>query len=128
MIEKIVLDVGGVRMTTTKSVLLRSPFFRGKLDEWNNVDEIFIDQDPKIFSHVLNYLRDPIYVVPKKYRENFDRLLQYYSTPTSHSNELNENNTNVRVTDDGTIESSTYVQHTRENDLSIWDLIRNFSL
>jgi hypothetical protein len=40
-----------------------------------NSEVIFIDRSAKIFEHVLNYLRDPTYLYPKKYLSE----LQYYN-------------------------------------------------
>lgn len=40
-----------------------------------NSEVIFIDRSPKIFEHVLNYLRDPTYMYPKKYMSE----LNYYN-------------------------------------------------
>jgi len=40
-----------------------------------NSEVIFVDRSPKIFEHVLNYLRDQTYLYPKKYLSE----LQYYN-------------------------------------------------
>jgi hypothetical protein len=40
-----------------------------------NSEVIFIDRSGKIFEHVLNYLRDPTYIYPKKYLSE----LYYYN-------------------------------------------------
>ncbi|PZD34285.1 K-tetra multi-domain protein [Pyrenophora tritici-repentis] len=61
----ITLDVGGRKFRTTKAVLSTSPYFANLFNRWEDYAEIqadgslFIDVDPEIFPHLLNYLRRP---------------------------------------------------------------------
>lgn len=41
--------------------------------------EIFVDCDPKIFRHILNFIIVPDYIVPDKYAHNVQKMLDYYS-------------------------------------------------
>ena len=53
--ETVVLNVGGILYTSTRSTLSRSPLLKQLLVE--NSNELFIDRDPSSFFFVLNYLR-----------------------------------------------------------------------
>ena len=70
------LNVGGrVNLTTHKSTLLKSSFFKLMFDFTPDTQQpIFIDCDPEGFQHVLEYLRFGNYQIPSKYKY----LGQYY--------------------------------------------------
>lgn len=70
------LNVGGKLISTSKSVLMGSGYFKGLLEI--GTSEIFIDFDPKIFRHVLSFLRDPLYKFNNKYLFALDFFDIYY--------------------------------------------------
>ena len=53
--ETVVLNVGGIFYTSTKTTLCRSPLLKQLL--LDNSGELFIDRDPSSFFFILNYLR-----------------------------------------------------------------------
>ena len=65
------LNVGGTLFTTTLDTLNKSGYFStmfsGAWKERLN-ETIFIDRSPKGFQHVLDFLRDPQYEVPARYK------------------------------------------------------------
>ena len=54
------LNVGGTIFTTTRSTLCMSPYLASLLEKEGEEKKhtIFIDENPSIFKHVLNVLRD----------------------------------------------------------------------
>lgn len=72
--RKVILDVGGRKFNTFASTLYESEFLRTMLSKpWANDQEadasFFIDADPDLFSHVLQYLRRnqmPLFWDPEK--------------------------------------------------------------
>jgi len=70
--EQVYLNVGGTIFMTYKDTLLKSEYFNKEniIDLLSNTSKktpFFLDKDPKIFRHVLNYLRNNEYEYPKKY-------------------------------------------------------------
>ena len=78
--QKIKLDVGGVKITTNRSTLEIAPVLKMivERDFKDESTKIFLDSDAKIFEHVLNYLRDSNYVIPKKYIDNTHNMLGFF--------------------------------------------------
>lgn len=68
------LNVGGTIFTTFKSTLIKAGYFESYFERWNNGEEIFIDESPKLFEHVLCYLRNSNYPISSEYYY----LLDYY--------------------------------------------------
>ena len=69
------LDVGGVLFRTTQTTLIKAGFFNvffARWEELNYNETHFIDRDGEGFKHVLNFLRDPNYKVPKEYIYELD--------------------------------------------------------
>src|SRR6185369_8805355 len=66
--DKIIcLNVGGELMQTCKDTLVtRSSYFRNILTlyKYDNNEPLFVDDDPIIFKHILNNMRDHRYLVP----------------------------------------------------------------
>jgi len=66
--EKVKLDVGGVRYTTTRTTLCRvagsylALMFSGAFELETDASDgtVFIDRDGILFRHILNFLRDPV--------------------------------------------------------------------
>lgn len=112
----ITLNVGGKKISTYKNTLFKSEYFKSYVNRWNKDGVIFIDQDPKLFSHVLNYLRNDEYIIPKKYKENIDKLLEYYLIPTD-KNVNSKSNTLVKmyVTDNIVVNKDRY-SYSNKND------------
>jgi hypothetical protein len=90
----IVLDVSGCVYRTHKATLQTSPYFRNLMVRWDdccdrqNDGSLFVDADPKIFQHILNFMRRPSkfplfwtkqtgfdYVLYKKLEEEADYFL-----------------------------------------------------
>lgn len=68
----ITLNVGGERFETSYDTLVKSQYFEARFrQEGKSRDsEPFVmklDRSPRIFKHVLDLLRDPDYVYPRKY-------------------------------------------------------------
>lgn len=72
------LNVGGKIFQTTETTLRKSEYFSSLLSRWNISDEIVVDDDPKLFRHVLNSLRHGDYEIPSEDKENVFKLLTYY--------------------------------------------------
>jgi len=67
------LNVGGTVFETTKDSLKNSTYLTSFIERWTKSNEaIFIDRSPKIFEHVLAYLRDFNYPYPDKYSYELD--------------------------------------------------------
>ena len=79
------LNVGGQKFVTTYDTLMKSGFFRIMFEEYEEKN-IFIDKSPKIFSHVLDYLRDNTYPYPEKYENELKFYLIDYDKNTLHTN------------------------------------------
>ncbi len=70
--DLVYLNVGGTKFETKQGTLAFSPYFQGIIHLNGSIKSspdfpYFIDQDPKIFRHVLNLLRNPDYDYPIKY-------------------------------------------------------------
>lgn len=65
----VLLDVGGKIFKTTRSTLSHATYFTSLFERWQyKPDEpYFIDRDEEGFKHVLRYLRDNNYDIPKEY-------------------------------------------------------------
>ena len=67
---RIKINAGGTIFETFSGTLVnRSTYWRRSLLEFNDVNDadggvVFLDKDPDVFRHVLNYLRDPRYPFP----------------------------------------------------------------
>lgn len=73
MTSVIKLNVGGQIFTTQRPILNILPYFRTIFSDRNKIifdrdGIIFIDRDPKLFSYILNYLRN----------NNIEQLKKYY--------------------------------------------------
>jgi hypothetical protein len=62
----VTLNVSGTMFYAPKSVLIRSPFLRQKLQTDHTT--LHIDQDAEAFEHVLYLLRDPTYPFPNPWK------------------------------------------------------------
>ena len=75
--ERVYINVGGEIFETYLDTIMQLPYFQGKLNLESKIDSsrenpIFIDRDPKIFRHILNFLRDHNYEIPKKHYSELD--------------------------------------------------------
>lgn len=81
--KRVKLNVGGQIFETSVDTLISSSvYFSVKLSRHNYEDELFIDRDPKIFSHILSYLRDSRYPFPNELKYEFD----YYGISYGQTN------------------------------------------
>ena len=81
MTEIIKLNVGGKILQSKKSILCQSKYFDTLLNKYDSKDEIFIDDDSKLFVHILNKLRNANYEFPEKYINNLMVMSEYYQLP-----------------------------------------------
>lgn len=74
MSDIVLLDVGGTIFKTTRSTLSNAAYFTSLFERWiYNPDEpYFIDRDDEGFKHILRYLRDNNYDIPKEYHYELD--------------------------------------------------------
>ncbi|KAF6841474.1 hypothetical protein CPLU01_00605 [Colletotrichum plurivorum] len=91
--NRVVLEVGGRRYTSSIDVLSRSPYFQHMFAipflEWYRDGVLHIDNDPDLFAHILRYLRTGSYPLFWNARTGFDYPLyamvmqqaQYYLLP-----------------------------------------------
>jgi hypothetical protein len=74
--QEVRLRVGGRIFTTLKATLLESEFLTIMLSErWNNGNQgeaLFIDADPDLFEHILNYLRRGVFPLFYDAQKGFD--------------------------------------------------------
>ena len=70
------VNVGGQIMSTYRTTLLKSEFFKSYIDRWNSGEQLFLDVDPNLFIHVLNKLRNSSYVLPDD--NNVLNMCQYF--------------------------------------------------
>jgi len=73
MNDQVTINVGGQLFTTTQTTLSSSSFFKTMFERWSNQDKVeFIDRSPKLFEHVINFLRDPQYPYPNTHLSELD--------------------------------------------------------
>lgn len=86
MDKVIEIDVGGKVFKTYRKTLEQSPTIKSLL-EWHEKNgeegKPFLDEDPKIFRHLLNFMRDVQYNVP----EEFHYKMVYYGLATTEEQE-----------------------------------------
>ena len=75
------LKVGHKTFCVLETNVRKSEYFNSYLERWNHEEEITLDEDPKIFGHVLNCLRYDNYEIPTKYKNNVRERLEYYGIP-----------------------------------------------
>ncbi len=87
--DKITLNVGGKKCETLKSTLMKMPYFKTYFESWDHDQEIFLDLDFKIFTHVLNKMRDPNYFYPDDeiLTNNINNMFDYFGFITIKSYE-----------------------------------------
>lgn len=75
----ITINAGGTIFQTSKTTLLKSPYFTRFFDSWHDDSStpIFLDVDPQLFLHVLNSLRDAAYIFPSE-NQNIIRTMDYF--------------------------------------------------
>lgn len=72
------LNISGTVISVYKSTIQNIPFFEAYLNRWSDGQEIFLEEDPKIFRQFLNKLKRPEYVIPEKYEANVKQLCNLY--------------------------------------------------
>lgn len=74
------LDVGGKIFPTKKSTIDKAPVLKMMVDRdfKDEMTPVFIDADPHIFRHVLNYLRDQNYIIPEPSAENIYNMINFF--------------------------------------------------
>jgi hypothetical protein len=78
--NRIKLNVGGTIFETTKQTLVFAPYFKNLFfTNWSEIQNsqnnpIFIDRDPTEFKHILRLLRDPNYIIPRR----FESAIEFY--------------------------------------------------
>lgn len=90
------INVGGKEFCILKSILRDIPYFDGFLrTEWKDSEKLFIDQDPEIFEHILEYIQDDNYLFPTKYRHipdyfGIEKKVKIITDDLDFSNETRE--------------------------------------
>lgn len=115
----ITLDVGGKKFRTYKSNLLKSEYFKSKLERWNNDNSnvLFVDEDPEIFVHVLNFLRNSTYSYQGDNTENIKRSLGFYGIDVVADNQDDEQHKSNQI------ENMTYILQDQQYDYYVGDKI-----
>lgn len=78
------INAGGKLFSTTYGTISKSNILKALVDNYNESDKaMYLDEDPKLFEHMLNYMRywgnfKSRYVVPKNDNDNVMLLLEYY--------------------------------------------------
>lgn len=81
--ERIVLQVGGQTFLTLEETLVgESDFFAARFSgEWNDPSQAggshFVDADPAIFVHILQYLQDSVLPTFYRHGKGFDHVLSF---------------------------------------------------
>ena len=82
MSDRIKLNVGGKIFETTKTTLVQSTYFQTMIDRWKMEEIQFLDRSSEGFEHILNYLRNTQYVIPKQYLYEIDFYgIEYNNEP-----------------------------------------------
>ncbi len=96
--KKIYLDISGTIVVTYWSTLSKAKYFNDPIVNYglansNKKNPYFIDRSPRLFDHVLNYLRDSNYNYPKKYVSELDFFGVIMVATTNHENNNTDNAT-----------------------------------
>lgn len=75
MNDIITLNVSGKKLQVKKDTLRASKYFTALFDRWTYDQEIFIDECPKKFKQLLDYMRYPENPKPDK---NLQKMIDYY--------------------------------------------------
>ncbi len=86
------LNVGGTIFTTLRTTLIRAKYFESYFERWDNKDDIFIDESPKLFEHVLCYLRNSNYPIAPEYYYLLDYYGIDYEKPSKKEKKVKNNN------------------------------------
>ena len=73
--EIVTFNVGGELFKSLKRTLTKSLYFESFLTRWNMKNVEFIDKSPVAFRHILSFLRNPDYPIPKEYIHELDFYL-----------------------------------------------------
>jgi hypothetical protein len=77
--EIITLNIEGKNLQTSGALLKKFTYFESLIDRWSNSqNSIFVDCDYKLFKHMLNSVRIPNYIIPKKDLSNVNSLKNYF--------------------------------------------------
>jgi hypothetical protein len=87
--EFIKINVGGIMITTKKETLIKCKYFEKLFSEKfvNDQEIIFINRDGDNFWHILSYLRNPMYEIPKELKHEID----FYGVKMMEDNESEQN-------------------------------------
>ena len=77
------IKCGNKNFFISEDNLRKSSYFSSVLDRWTSKNDqsekiISVDQDPRVFRHVLNALRAPVYKIPRKHVETVYGMLDFY--------------------------------------------------
>jgi len=89
------LNIGGEKFLVYENILMKMDYFKSLLTNWSSKD-IFIDQNPKYFQIILDYLEHNINI-PKEFlnKPSFINVLTYFGV-SYHSNIDKESNTKIK--------------------------------
>lgn len=67
------LNIGGEKFSTSKyTVFQTESILKSQVLRWKSKEDIFLDMDPDVFTHILSLLRNPLYPFPSKYKQELD--------------------------------------------------------
>lgn len=74
--DRVVLDVGGTRFTTSISTLsANSTYFASMCSRWEPNEEVFLDRDPDVFRVLLSCMRQRKPLLPENDKDLFKRAV-----------------------------------------------------
>lgn len=78
--DTIILDVRGTSIRVFKSTIEQLTYFESKIERWSkDQDKIFVDCDPILFGHALNFITISNYKIPDEHIHNVQMVLDFYS-------------------------------------------------
>lgn len=89
--KAITINVGGTLFTTTDFTLCNSTLFLNLKETYGTLENIFIDRDPQLFTHILRLLRNPQEKIPKECALELDYYMIDYTNENLITNDYNEN-------------------------------------
>lgn len=117
------LNIGGTIFTTFKSTLIKAEYFKSYFERWDNNEEIFIDELPKLFEHVLCYLRNSNYPIAIEYYY----LLDYYGIVYDKPLEKKKKNKVNKVYEEMNTNLENISEELKKSNKNMEELINSFT-
>lgn len=124
MANLVKLNVGGTIFTTFKTTLIKAKYFESYFERWDNKEEIFIDESPKLFEHVLCYLRNSDYPIAPEYYY----LLDYYGIKYEEPSKKKERKIiNNKIREEMNTNLKNITEELKKSNKNMEDLINSFT-